>query len=339
MFHLDNNSGIDVMPIIRQTVSRLSKWFTEGDSQTPPSYPGADWFNIVQAELLNVLKDAEIEPNKAELNQLSQAINGMIEKKQASLTNKGVVLLSSAIDSESETEAATPRAVKIVSDRINDITDKFQSDEFESRVHAHNKKYYFFMSNNGLAGMYSEEEKVVKWVFNESGVLDEGFVPASRILDLDKFVRGSIPAGIPMPWPKSAPPAGWLECNGSPFDVNRFPELAKAYPLGSLPDLRGEFIRGWDNGRKVDPERAILSWQNDAIRNIWGEMSPISETFAASPVATGVFKYFKKQAGHTPTSVDDGSAGGVTFDASLLVPTARENRPRNVAFMYIVKAE
>ncbi|MFQ1004729.1 hypothetical protein [Gilliamella sp. CG22] len=78
MFHLDNNSGIDVMPTIKQTSSRMEKWFTEGDAQTPPSYPGADWFNIVQAELLNVLGAAGIQPVKSELGQLSAAVRSLV---------------------------------------------------------------------------------------------------------------------------------------------------------------------------------------------------------------------------------------------------------------------
>ncbi|WP_023639485.1 phage tail protein, partial [Dickeya zeae] len=58
--------------------------------------------------------------------------------------------------------------------------------------------------------------------------------------------------GIPLPWPQATPPAGWLKCNGQAFDKNAFPKLAQVYPGGVLPDLRGEFIRGWDDGRGVD---------------------------------------------------------------------------------------
>ncbi|OCG27177.1 hypothetical protein A9G45_09610 [Gilliamella sp. HK2] len=104
MFHLDNNSGIDVMPAIKQALSHQSKWFTEGDTKTPPSHPGADWFNIVQAELLNILKEAGISPKKDALNQLSIAIRALV--------SKGRVQLSSAVDSTSETEAATSKAVR-----------------------------------------------------------------------------------------------------------------------------------------------------------------------------------------------------------------------------------
>lgn len=152
-------------------------------------------------------------------------------------------------------------------------------------------------------------------------------------------INNYIPVGVPLPWPTNQPPSGWFECNGSTFDKNQFPKLAAAYPAGNLPDLRGEFIRGWDNRRGVDPNRGILSWQNDAIRNIYGEISPISESFGASPIASGAFKYFEKHADHSPAHIDVGSVGGVTFDASRIVPTANDNRPRNVAFMYIVKAE
>jgi Phage-related tail fibre protein len=152
-------------------------------------------------------------------------------------------------------------------------------------------------------------------------------------------INNYIPVGVPLPWPASKPPDGWFECNGSSFDKKKCPKLAAAYPSGRLIDLRAEFIRGWDNGRGVDPNRKILSWQEDAIRNIYGEISPISETFGAAPTATGVFQYFERHADHTPEHIDVGSVGGVTLDASRVVPVANENRSRNIVFMYIVKAE
>ncbi|MEE9884259.1 hypothetical protein OYA63_27555, partial [Escherichia coli] len=44
-----------------------------------------------------------------------------------------------------------------------------------------------------------------------------------------------------------------------------YPNLAKAYPTNKLPDLRGEFIRGWDDGRGIDAARALLSIQNGML--------------------------------------------------------------------------
>ncbi|GAB7263192.1 hypothetical protein DaDZ19_48640 [Dickeya ananatis] len=71
--------------------------------------------------------------------------------------------------------------------------------------------------------------------------------------------------GIPQPWPLAEAPEGWLKCNGQAFDTAKYPQLAKLYPAGTLPDLRGEFIRGWDDGRNVDTGRTLLSWQKGTL--------------------------------------------------------------------------
>nr|WP_205958849.1 phage tail protein [Pantoea stewartii] len=70
-----------------------------------------------------------------------------------------------------------------------------------------------------------------------------------------------MPVGVPVPWPSENPPSGWLKCNGAAFAAANYPLLAKVYPALKLPDLRGEFIRGWDDGRGVDSGRILLSWQ------------------------------------------------------------------------------
>ncbi|MCS1736734.1 phage tail protein, partial [Escherichia coli] len=53
--------------------------------------------------------------------------------------------------------------------------------------------------------------------------------------------------------------AGWLQCNGATFTKEQYPVLVRVYPTLRLPDLRGEFIRGWDGGRKVD-DRACATF-------------------------------------------------------------------------------
>lgn len=160
-----------------------------------------------------------------------------------------------------------------------------------------------------------------------------------------------VPIGVPLPYPLATPPAGFLKCNGSSFSTAEYPKLALAYPSGVLPDLRGEFIRGWDDGRGVDVSRTLLSAQGDAIRNIKGEQS-LDVPYNGK--STGVFYNNGKNANQG--IYEDGSfifdapsvggTGGLNtsqgekifFDASRIVPTASENRPRNIAFNYIVRA-
>ncbi len=162
----------------------------------------------------------------------------------------------------------------------------------------------------------------------------------------------ALPVGVPVPWPSATPPTGWLKCNGAAFSAEEYPELAKAYPTKKLPDLRGEFIRGWDDGRGMDTGRAILSAQGDAIRNIYGEFRTVNTENYSIWETAGSFKgalvplspstnnsYFSL----TRSMVTERADGAVYpkvigLDASRIVPTANENRPRNIAFNYIVRA-
>ncbi|HGW9559182.1 phage tail protein [Escherichia coli] len=164
-----------------------------------------------------------------------------------------------------------------------------------------------------------------------------------KTADIDKY----IPVGFPLPWPQATLPDGWLKCNGAPFDKAKYPKLAVAYPSGNLPDLRGEFLRGWDDGRGVDSGRSLLSVQGDAIRNITGGFQGRNAATSArlfNAGATGAFRTdgeFGSYAAVADTSIGatDDRLASLWFDASRAVPTAVENRPRNVSFNYIVRAE
>ncbi|EOR3975889.1 tail fiber protein, partial [Escherichia coli] len=142
----------------------------------------------------------------------------------------------------------------------------------------------------------------------------------------------ALPVGVPVPWPSATPPTGWLKCNGAAFDKVKYPRLATAYPSGKLPDLRGEFIRGWDDGRGIDTGRALLSIQSDEVRKLalkyWGPASNSSpsKTFALSDSAGG---------GLYTDGISQASGGIIN---AFQLPGGNETRPRNVAFNYIVRA-
>uniref|UniRef100_UPI0035C77DC8 phage tail protein n=1 Tax=Serratia quinivorans TaxID=137545 RepID=UPI0035C77DC8 len=77
MFHIDNDSSAAIMPKVHPPRFAQTRWFTEGGEGIEPTYPGADWFNIIQAEMLNVLTLAGIAPDKTKLDQFAQAIRLM----------------------------------------------------------------------------------------------------------------------------------------------------------------------------------------------------------------------------------------------------------------------
>ena len=165
--------------------------------------------------------------------------------------------------------------------------------------------------------------------------------------DWFKYMSTDYWTGIPLPWPAQWVPGGFLAMNGATFDKSRYPRLAQLYPSGRLPDLRGEFIRGWDANRGVDQGRGILSYQGDAIRNITGRVDTDNGWFFTNLVNAfyDPAEIYTNQQGQV-TRAQISQAQGIPgnrkgyfgFDASRVVPTANENRPRNVAFQYICYA-
>lgn len=136
--------------------------------------------------------------------------------------------------------------------------------------------------------------------------------------------------GIPYIWHSDTLPKDAFWCDGSSFDKAKYPLLAMVYPSGKVPDYRGVVLRMRDRGKGYDPNRTLGSFQNDAIRNITGTFIA---TYTGNPV-TGCF-YNSNQKGHTKQRTDwDGQS--ITFDASRVVPTASENRMKNIAVNYIV---
>ncbi|EHG2691380.1 tail fiber protein [Salmonella enterica] len=145
----------------------------------------------------------------------------------------------------------------------------------------------------------------------------------------------ALPVGVPIPWPSATPPTGWLKCNGAAFTASQYPKLALAYPALRLPDLRGEFIRGWDDGRGVDANRELLTSQSYAMQKIMGSL--IDNRFNQNQGASGPFSLVT--AGPADgSSTGTGFASRIDFDSSKVVNTASETRPRNVSFNYIVRA-
>ncbi|MWM94551.1 phage tail protein [Escherichia coli] len=83
MFHVDNPTGVPVMPPVAAELSKTTLYFTEGGNGIPPTYPGPDWFNIIQSELLEILRQANIKPDKNITNQIMTAL------KKLFITNSG----------------------------------------------------------------------------------------------------------------------------------------------------------------------------------------------------------------------------------------------------------
>lgn len=130
--------------------------------------------------------------------------------------------------------------------------------------------------------------------------------------------QGGAPAGTIAFFALAACPEGWSFADGA----------------NKTLDLRGEFLRVWDGGKGVDNGRLLGSKQGDAIRNITGRMSQIVSNngliIGSGAFTNGSYLYSWNWGGNSGTYPYSGS---VDFNAARVVPTADENRPRNVALL------
>lgn len=158
-------------------------------------------------------------------------------------------------------------------------------------------------------------------------------------------ISAGVPAGSVIYTAQSTAPTGYLKANGAAVSRTAYAALFGAigtvFGAGdgsttfNLPDLRGEFLRAWDDSRGVDSGRVFGSAQASqnlshahAVTDPGHSHSQSGEsgftTGASSGDVRGVFDY-NKQTGASGTGISIQSSGGT------------EARPRNIALLACIK--
>ena len=148
-------------------------------------------------------------------------------------------------------------------------------------------------------------------------------------------LASGVPVGTILAHAANTPPTGFLECNGSNISRSTYATLFSAisttFGVGdgsstfALPDLRGQFIRGWANTGSTDASRVFGSTQTDQNKNhthttdstsLTGGIRKISEGFGAGGSATGVFTKTADGNNTITGSSSTSPVGGVDFDGT-----------------------
>lgn len=141
----------------------------------------------------------------------------------------------------------------------------------------------------------------------------------------------AVPAGTMAPFAANTPPSGWLKCNGAAISRTTyaalFAKIGTTWGAGNgtttfnVPDLRGEFLRYWDDGRGVDAGRAFASSQAEDFKSHTHDVPE-------GAVALGSPQLYSSGDDYTP-NVFRYSTSGATGGS--------ETRPRNVAVLAMIK--
>jgi len=151
---------------------------------------------------------------------------------------------------------------------------------------------------------------------------------------------GTVIPGTIISYGGSAVPSGFLSCNGAQVSRTTYSALFTAigttYGAGNgsttftLPDLRGEFLRGWDNSRGVDSGRGIGTTQNSQAPNHGHSTGNFMDfDFGSSGTHNG--PHFTSATGRSSRTTSDPNSG--TWGTS----NSSETRPRNISVHYCIK--
>jgi len=155
----------------------------------------------------------------------------------------------------------------------------------------------------------------------DSGNSDSSFVPAGF----------GVPTGSVTAFAATTAPSGWIECDGRAINrsanSNLFDVIGVTFGNGdgsttfNVPDLRGEFVRGWDDGRGVDSGRGLGTDQAGQIESHNHEVTA------------------RRNSGDDPFGQLSGARvdTSTTFQVGTTDFGGDETRPRNIALMYIIK--
>lgn len=150
---------------------------------------------------------------------------------------------------------------------------------------------------------------------------------------LSTALLSSVPAGTIISYASSTAPTGYLKCNGAAISRSTYSSLFSGIGtvFGSgdgsttfnVPDLRGEFVRGWDDGRSIDTGRAFGSSQSDEFKS----HTHTSNQDLENPNSSGI------------TQGAGGRSHGVIASGSVITNASggSETRPRNIAMLYCIK--
>lgn len=307
--------------------------FTEGNPATATLATTVtdDWLNDVQGNICDVVETAGLALIKGDYTQLRQAIQAMLIASQKAVVINNATFEASVSNGEVvRWDSGNSRFDEAVADGTSNNRAVGIADVTNSKVYLYGEcplfsgltpgaRYYLDGTTAGAITATAPTDAVMVGIAKSATTLwvDIDYVPAAQEVGTGSIIYVA----------KNTAPTGYLKANGAAISRTTygvlFAAIGTTFGAGdgsttfNLPDLRGEFVRGWDDGRGVDSGRVLGSAQSDDFKThthgVWGSLQA-GASGSAVTVMSG-----------SSTAANSGSAGGT------------ETRPRNVALLACIK--
>ncbi len=292
------------------------------------------WLNMVQEELRAILIAAGVTPNKANNAQVLAAIQVLIkaafDKTPLPIGNGGKFV-------KAATDGST-WVYRLPAEVLSDIgaAPVIHTHDYATSTHTHSN--YADINHVHVMATIAETQAGIDTI--------RAVTPAG----LAAVLSMTTPPGVVTAFAGTAAPTGWLKCNGALVSRTTYAALYAAigatHGVGDgsttfkLPDLRGEFVRGWDDGRGIDPGRSFGAWQKGTMGAVDtsgsgdGRIAVVLGCDTATPVAA--YGFDPALAADYPGQLY-GVGATYAYSTTALAGLWGSSRPRNVALLYCIK--
>ncbi|EPO9219327.1 gp53-like domain-containing protein [Escherichia coli] len=207
MYHVDNSTGVPVMPQPSPVTSETELFFTEGGNGVPPTFPGPDWFNIIQSELINILRAAGLDPDKMDNTQILAALKKLFLSRSnpfGDIKADGAAAIATALSNLGLGTAAKSGVVQTTGQSEKDvISQKGATDNFALKslfdhfggatlMLSGGRDYSLQLSDSGVLSLYSLALNKMVMSWSSSGELVAGTIGFEHVKELKSAAKKDV---------------------------------------------------------------------------------------------------------------------------------------------------
>ncbi|WP_455475513.1 Bgr_08870 family protein [Bartonella sp. B17] len=210
------------------------------------------------------------------LTKIDQAIADIEEQANEKAPSQHIHMISDVTGLETALKDKMPAEKSFALSELADV-EGAQDAANNYVLYKSSNNRFTFGSAKSLLGAHQHKMEDIVGLEETYSTKDEAAAALQEIYDdIQQKMKAIFPAGFIATFAMQKVPSGWLLCDGATYERKDYPQLFEAIgdqwgadseTTFKVPDFRGMFLRGFDDGRGLDLERDFATEQKDSIKS------------------------------------------------------------------------